>query len=167
MAYLADWLAKARAGRSCFTVVLTTRTLIPQWFEESQVCFKDGEKPRVFILENAKITALELINGDWDYMLATYEFVMAQYKRKLKYEQYLKFAMTNRDPMARKAYAKVNKLPSIPPLIVDEAHNLKNWRGVKHAAVKAMFYASPEMITGTPLHNTWTDVPGLLNLLPK
>jgi SNF2 family DNA or RNA helicase len=53
----------------------------------------------------------------------------------------------------------------IKRLILDEAHRTKNIRGKRFQAVKALYYHSIIMLTGTMFDNKWSDIRALLFLL--
>ncbi|KAI9764333.1 MAG: hypothetical protein M1839_005964 [Geoglossum umbratile] len=66
-----------KAVPGTFDLVVTTKSCVPQWYEETVYHFKPDLQQRVFVLEDPKITATELLDADYDIVI--YE---VQYAKK-------------------------------------------------------------------------------------
>jgi SNF2 family DNA or RNA helicase len=135
-------------------------------------------------LTSPKVTAADLAFGDWDFVICSYHFVLAQYRRLKQFNMFVEAVEMNGKDAAKKQ-AKLNRWPTERPtlslfsdlytllnrpirhLILDEVQVVKNIRGKLHEAVKQLPYASIIMLSGTIFHNRWQDIFGALDLLKK
>lgn len=53
----------------------------------------------------------------------------------------------------------------IKRLVLDEAHLVNKRDGARHGALKNLFYLSAIVLSGTPAHNAWHDISGLIDFL--
>jgi hypothetical protein len=123
-------------------------------------------------------------NGDWDFVICSSHFVLAQYKKLQKFDKFVEAVATTGKEAARKL-AKTRRWPDDPPtlslfsglytllntpirhVILDEAQMVKNVRGKLHEAVKELPHACIIMLSGTIFHNRWRDIFGALDLLKR
>lgn len=67
-------------------------------------------------------------------------------------------------PLHSELYQEWNK--RIPVVIFDEAHDFKNEDTLAHKAALSLDYHHAFLLTATPMYNSWTDVGGIVSLLP-
>lgn len=145
---------------------------------------KQGHRPRVFILEHNKTTATELIAGDYDFVITTYGLVMHQHQLLEKWRMFVRMRAGEGESAARLA-AKRFRWPTSKPvlslfsnlyrllglpirlLILDEIQMAKLFGGMRHNALKSLFYFALVGLTGTPMMNRWSDFFGILDLFPN
>jgi hypothetical protein len=67
-------------------------------------------------------------------------------------------------PFHSKLYQEWNR--RIPVVIFDEAHDYKNEETLAQKAALSLDYHHACLLTATPMYNSWTDVGGIVSLLP-
>ncbi|KAF2416674.1 hypothetical protein EJ08DRAFT_666637 [Tothia fuscella] len=146
-------------------LIVAPLSTLAQWITESQRHFKQSPS--------------QILAGDWDFVLVTYEFILAEQQRKEKYVAKLEAERKRleKDPKAKpldirrphltilsEVYRDIGR--PFPLLIIDEAHKIKKWDGKKRAAIKSVPYDRILMLDGTPMSNNWFEIFGLIDLLP-
>lgn len=71
---------------------------------------------------------------------------------------------TRPNAVLHSSFWKELNLP-IKRLVLDEAHLVNKRYGVRHKALKNLFYLSAIVISGTPAHNVWQNFSGLIDFL--
>lgn len=67
-------------------------------------------------------------------------------------------------PLHSELYQEWNR--RIPVIIFDEAHDYKNEETLAQKAALSLDYHHAFLLTATPMYNSWTDVGGIVSLLP-
>lgn len=139
-------------------------------------------RPRIFILRDPTITALELLRKDADIVVTTYAFLFRQAKRakdflrftaavkKYGREQAASMAAEHRWPIKRPTtplYSNIMRERPHRHIVCDEVHLIKNLQGQQHRAVRNLWYNSIVMLSGTPFSNRLTDGYAYIDLLPN
>lgn len=122
-----------------------------------------NHRPRIFILDNADVSAIDLLSGDYDFVITTYGFVHSQWRKAE--------AMTGEAsdtpllPLHSELYKDLDA--GFKHLVLDEVQAVKKFDGKRHKAIKSLFYKSVIMLSGTPFGNKWNDIFGIIDLLPN
>ncbi|KAH0167802.1 hypothetical protein KCU67_g3751, partial [Aureobasidium melanogenum] len=171
---------KTRGPRAAPALVVTTKTCMGQWRQELINHFEPGNAPRTLILRST-YTAAKILNGNYDFIITSYGFIKAQFRKLEKYKKYF-------DRLEHKGadYANLKERHHAPPvrpflsvlssayeasgrpfpyLILDEAHYAKNLDTKTHKSLKMIPYVSVIAATGTPIPNRWYDIFGLIDFL--
>lgn len=132
------------------------------------------------MLDSNRVTAQELIRGNYDFVICSYGYIQAQYRSLLAYQEFFaKVAIegqreaeeaTNRRLQQRRRLSLFSELYSIlnlpiNHLILDEAQYVKNWETLTHKAIKALNYLKVLAVTGTPIANKWWDIYGIIHFM--
>jgi len=135
------------------------------------------------ILDDARVTFADIWQGDFDIVVASYTTIMYQHKRLKGFKRYMSiWKQCGKDVADRVAEKETlpTKRPTlsvftalleilacrIPTKVLDEAHTVSKWAGVKRAAVKALLAFSVNLLTGTPCANHWFEILNTADLLP-
>lgn len=139
--------------------------------------------PRVKVLDYASTTALDLIGGDWDYVICTYQYVQSRYSNfseyRAAYEDLAEPTTTAADassvfeahpawrrqrhhaPLHTSVYKDLDKLFT---LILDESQSAKTLATSTYAAMVNLPAKYGFLVTGTTLVNRWNDVYSAISL---
>lgn len=63
------------------------------WMHTNSINYK-SHRPRTFVLDDLKMSAIDLLNGYYDFVVVTYGFVRRQHKRFLDFETFIDDAHT-------------------------------------------------------------------------
>ncbi|KAH0544431.1 hypothetical protein FGG08_001458 [Glutinoglossum americanum] len=158
-----------KAVPGIFDLVVTTKSCVPQ-------CLFQDLQPRVFVLEDPKMTATKLLDADYDIVICSYGFLRSQYRLLQNFKRDMQMI----DKAGSKPGAKIPRRPTlslfselyrdldmpIRHIVLDEVQYAKKEHGVAHKAVKSLYYSRNIMLSGTFLSNKWHDVFGVLDFLP-
>ena len=129
------------AGKSGPHLVMVPKSTMHNWSQEFKhwipsinVLLLQGEKQ-----ERQELIKTELVNGDWDVVVTSYEMVIRE-KSALR-----KFAWEY--------------------IIIDEAHRIKNEESLLSQVIREFNSRNRLLITGTPLQNNMHELWALLNFL--
>lgn len=129
------------AGKSGPHLVMVPKSTMHNWSQEFKhwiptinVLLLQGEKH-----ERQELIKTELMNGDWDVVVTSYEMVIRE-KAALR-----KFAWEY--------------------IVIDEAHRIKNEESLLSQVIRELNSRNRLLITGTPLQNNMHELWALLNFL--
>ncbi|KAF2486516.1 P-loop containing nucleoside triphosphate hydrolase protein [Neohortaea acidophila] len=143
------------------------------WMDEINKCFKKGMLPAV-LLNDESITPFDLFR--YRVVIVTYDYLVAERRRMVQFEVDLaRYSRGDKDtapPRPQVAlFSDVFKVGGVRAfgkyLILDDAHHLRDYKGVAYKTVK-VFRARFEAciaVTGTPLVDSWFDAYALLSML--
>jgi SNF2 family DNA or RNA helicase len=198
------WL-DGMSRRGCFSLILTTKSCTVQWAQEIDEYFKSVStavlflpmeppvssiliklsqvKPRWFILEDPNITAQELLDGGYHFVITTPQFLLSQHRRATDYEDFMEEIATNGLEAARRN-KRFRKMKLSPPKLslyssvykdlllpfkhvaFDEAQWGKDIESKTHIAIKALYRVCTLLISGTFVANRWSDIFTFIDLIP-
>lgn len=132
-------------------------------------------------LGDQSVTASTILVGDYDFVIVSYEFVAAQYKRLLEYREYHAL-VRSKGITAANASQPDKKMPArpvlslfseiykdtgrpFPFLVLDEVQYVKNQHSKTHIAIKQLPYMAAICILDTILPRSWTDIYGVIDFL--
>jgi hypothetical protein len=116
-----------------------------------------GHRPRAFILHDSRTMALELLSGDWDFVVTSYHHVFDQQVRTEKFHKFISFThkyglekarleahrkgwLVNRPVLSLLSDVYRDLHQPIRHLILDEAHVVKKLKGRIHSAIHKLHY---------------------------
>ncbi|KAH5386948.1 hypothetical protein HBI33_072860 [Parastagonospora nodorum] len=171
-------------------LVVTTKSCALQWKAEIGKHYSPDRQPKSLILNDPRTTANAILEGKYQFVIVTYNFVMSRYREYQKYRPFF-------DLVALLGMAEALELCSTPEhkhllplnvvkrsanalfsdvfeevgviwhhLILDEASFVKNTKSETHNAVRAIRTEKVWMASGTFLDNRWWDIHGLCAQLP-
>ncbi|KAH8788669.1 hypothetical protein F5883DRAFT_635540 [Diaporthe sp. PMI_573] len=164
-----------------FILVACLATCQRQWYEEIMKFFKHsrlkGNRPSTIILDHAKYSVEELLR--WDIVITSHSFLRQRYNDIVEHETGLNIAHATSlrsaqeilpnfalngipRPLHNSVYGDIGKLPIV---ILDESHNVRNPDTVLAKSLRAIPAFAVFILSGTPVHNRWTDLYGQLSLL--
>jgi len=138
-------------------------------------------RPKCLKLRDQGVNASTVLVGDYDFVIVSYEYVAAQYKRLLEYKEYHALVKSKGITIAS-ATQPDKKMPArpvlslfsdmykdtgrpFPFLILDEVEHVKNQHSKTHIAVKQLPYMAAICILDTILPKQWTDIYGVIDFL--
>ncbi len=140
---------------------------------------------KAFFLNDAKITANELLDGEYHFVLCTWQFVMSRYAsyRKnidffrllaMKGRKWVNENVSSSDHMpingrhVNALFSHVYKEFGFPirHLVLDEAQYAKNVLTKTYDAIRHLHYERIMLLSGTFLANKWYDIFGFVSLIP-
>lgn len=183
---------------AAFSLIITTKTCVKQWAQQMEMhfeevspleyaCYRSDQlnssqayRPSFKILDSGKVTAQELIESDFDFVICSYGFIQSQHRRLRAYQTFFNDveskgqreaeATTKVRSQKRPKLSLFSELYSIKNmpirhLILDEAQYVKNWDTATHQAIKALDYLKFLAVTGTPIANRWWDIYGIIDFM--
>lgn len=148
--------------------------------------WQQPHKPKAMILDNPSVTANELLSGGYDFVITTYQFVMARHRAFKKNAQFHEVAqMLGLDETISKVgpraipdlnakctnalYSTLYHELGLPfrHIILDEGHVAKKEGGQIHEAIRALYAERLFILSGTFVPNRWWDLRGLFDLFPR
>ncbi|CCF39253.1 hypothetical protein CH063_02095 [Colletotrichum higginsianum] len=172
-------------------LIVAPKGLHSTWLAECQYHFAEGSQPKVLVWDNSELTTSDLLGGDYDIEITSYHFVMHRIKeldfgtrvghillhgtkeeisvvqklRRLPFEVARAVARPMTPSRMRwKFSAQLSRFSRI--LMLDEAYKVKNHLGETRQALHSLPYKRFVGITGTFMPNKWTDIYGMIDLLP-
>ena len=140
---------------------------------------------KAFFLNDAKITANELLDGEYLFVVCTWQFVMSRYTIYQKNVDFFRLLATKGKKWVEENVSSVDIMPlnvrhvnalfshvyeelnlPIRHLILDEAQFAKNVTTKTYNAVRHLRYERVLLLSGTFLANRWHDIFGLVSLIP-
>lgn len=128
------------------TLIVCQKTTMMHWCETVRACHRDAEKPpNLFVLDSCRIApALEAYTFEGSIIMTTFK-------------------------IATTLFADGESFPAWGRVIIDEAHELKNPRTVRHKAFKQVAGRAVRghvwLLTATPVQNCVGDILSLASLL--
>jgi hypothetical protein len=125
-------------------------------------------RPKVLLLKDPKTTANEVLDGGYDFVVCSYQFLQAQHRALLRYYRFFeKMSKGNQERAKADTKERHQKRPilslfspiyrdlkrPIRHLILDEAQYAKKLTGAILLAIKDLYYSSVIMLSGTFLAN--------------
>ncbi|KAJ2502643.1 hypothetical protein GGH96_000932 [Coemansia sp. RSA 1972] len=158
---------KPKPGRSHATLVVAPASTVYQWEKEALKLFKDGTFNRIIVYHGPNRNKLVDSFADCDLVITTFDIVSIEWGNP-KTEK-----MFDLDANERKQRDKhVQELTNSPlfwtswrRLIIDEAHQLRNYETKKSMACCDLVARYRWMLSGTPIQNDLTDVYSVLRFL--
>jgi hypothetical protein len=143
-------------------------------------------KPRALILDDAAITAREILAGGYDFVIVTYHFVMSRHRSycnacrifecidELGYDRLMsnlqdKDKMDTESRLCSALFSTIYRELKLPfrHVILDEGHLAKKVGGAIHEAIKALYKERLVVRSGTFVSNRWWDLCGIFDLFPR
>lgn len=138
------------------------------------------------VLDDTTKTATEILAGQYDYVIVTYQYVMSRHRSHLEAHAffdaidelgYHHVMNSLRDKDKPRTDARANNasysilyqelhLP-FRPVILDEGHLAQKLRGANHNAIKALYKSRLVILSGTFVSNRWSDLCGIFDLFPQ
>lgn len=140
---------------------------------------------KAFFLNDPNVTANELLDGKYYFVVCTWQFVMSRYAAFEKNINYFKLVALKGSEWVEKNVSTVDQLPlnvrhisalfshvykelglPIRHLVLDEAQIAKNVSTKTYKAVRHLYYDRIMLLSGTFLANRWYDIFGFVSLIP-
>jgi len=133
---------------------------------------------KAYLLEGSSMTAHELLALGVDVVVCSYDQVQASGRARKALPTNLDAYNNDQTGIVKKptrpnavlhsSFWREMNLP-IKRLVLDEAQLVNKRRsgnqGVRHGAIKDLFYRSVVLLSGTPAHNKWHNFSGLVDFL--
>ncbi len=75
-----------------FSLVITTKSCVRQWADQIHQHLNEAKRPRYLVLDSSKPGAVDIINGNYDLVICSYDFVQAQHRRLLAHQDFQAWA---------------------------------------------------------------------------
>jgi len=140
---------------------------------------------KAFFLNDPKITANELLDSEYHFVICTWQFVMSRYAAYQKNVDFFRVLATKGREWVNKNLSTADTMPlnvrhvnalfshvykeldfPIRHLVLDEAQFAKNVVTKTYNAVRHLHYERILLLSGTFLANRWYDIFGFVSLIP-
>ncbi|QKX58009.1 uncharacterized protein TRUGW13939_05129 [Talaromyces rugulosus] len=161
----------AKNERGAFSVYVCPASCREQVKEEIIGAYPEGHTPNVLILDDHKMSASALVEGKWDIIICSYNFLTNAYKKQLDFDKKLELFRGGKGPRPPRPvgglfsdFWRLTALP-IKRLVLDECQAIKKEDGKRFQSVKALYSRATILLSGTILSNRWYDVANAVAML--
>ncbi|EXJ57118.1 hypothetical protein A1O7_07462 [Cladophialophora yegresii CBS 114405] len=168
-----------------FNLIVTTKSCAQQWIDEIKKHYGSEMAKKAFFLNDAKVTANELLDGEYNFVVCTWQFVMSRYASYRKNIDFFRLLAMKGKKWVDENLSSVDHMPlngrhvnalfshvydelgfPIRHLVLDEAQFAKNVLTKTYDAVRHLHYERIMLLSGTFLANRWYDIFGFVSLIP-
>ncbi|UQC85522.1 uncharacterized protein CLUP02_11020 [Colletotrichum lupini] len=163
-------------------VIVAPPGLHSTWKDEIRFHLQDTHQVKILVLKNPQITMDNILSRRIDIVIVGTQFLMRRYK-ELQAATKIGYLFSEDQDLKVRGVKKSQWRPyrvnhpldghamslfglTIPLLIVDEVHGLRNIKSISHKAVLSLKYDAFLGLSGTPIPNRWHDIYGILEFMP-
>ncbi|KAK0125596.1 hypothetical protein ONS95_000396 [Cadophora gregata] len=165
-------LANAAPSAKRFSMIVATSSCIKQW-EDEITKFLQPNTLKILVLRDPNTSPLELLK--YDVLLISYHFVMAQYKKMMKFLKSVEQIKQGVNALPKRPNTTIfsdifySQDTKCPYLVLDEVTAVKNTSSATFLATEELksLAESTIMLTGSPVDNTWFDLYAYTQLIPS
>lgn len=117
------------------------------------------------VLDNLDGTCDFLLDGNYDLVIVTYQFLATQFR---KYHTFNPWAKGGSKLLSLGMFSPLYNMLGLPikHLVIDEANYGQDIHGLSHQTFRALYRSCTILLTGTPFRNRWCSIYPLMYLLP-